>query len=95
MITFFKNIKIHLDTQWHFLILAFKRYELTTLILYRSEGFTYGFELFTFESPKTDYDTYCLLGLTLFTPSKEDMYLELRLLWLFAFTISLKLLKLW
>lgn len=92
MITCFKNIKNHLDIQWHFLILAFKRYEITTLILYKGEGLTYGFELFSLDIPSMEYDTYCLLGVHLDYASGDELILvEVRLLWLLQFTISFKI----
>lgn len=94
MITFFKRLKNHLDIQWHLLIFKIKHYMLTTIVLYTAYGLSYGFELFVFESPKTKYDTYCLLGLTLFTPSNKNVYLEINLLWIFNFLITFKTNKL-
>ena len=62
----------------------------TPMIIYIGK-YGSGIELFSLDSPSKEFDTYCLFGVhSDFNSDYELILIEVRLLWLFQFTISFK-----
>jgi len=91
MLKLWKFIKGVYDTQLHLLPLTFRKVVCTPMIIYIGK-YASGIELFSLDIPSMEYDTYCLLGVHLdYAPDDELILVEVRLLWLFQFTISFKI----
>ena len=90
MLKLWKFIKASYNTQLHVLPLTFRKVVYTPMIIYIGKHAS-GIELFSLDSPSMEYDTYCLFGVhSDFNSDDELILVEVRLLWLFQFTISFK-----
>ena len=90
MLKLWKFIKGVYDIQLHVLPLTLRKVVYTPMIIYIGKHAS-GIELFSLDSPSMEYNTYCLLGVHLdYAPNDELILVEVRLLWLFQFTISFK-----
>ena len=87
MLKLWKFIKASYNTQLHVLPLTFRKVVYTPMIIYIGKHAS-GIELFSLDSLS---DTYCLFGVhSDFNSDDELILVEVRLLWLFQFTISFK-----
>lgn len=85
MFKLWKFIKGVYDVQFHLLPVSFRKVVFTPLIMFAGK-YASGIELMTFDRASKELDTYCLFGLVLYR-SDSPLSVEIRLLWLFRFSI--------